>query len=205
LEIYKALKESLDEYIISKESVINKKYELSFSINLINEAVLLNNESLEFEDKVNEISLFKENTNEVKKITIEEIQLQLEIAEEMNSHLKVRAKYLSMLASFLHILKERVDLDELNKDLVPKAVNNLKEINLLEIWEGLIVEKFLDGCSEEELTKKRSIFFSVFNLKDRLYNSRHREMKKKKSLGDFTIAMAENLKEAYGINPPKKI
>ena len=205
LEIYKALKESLDEYIISKESVINKKYELSFSINLINEAVLLNNESLEFEDKVNEISLFKENTNEVKKITLEEIQLQLEIAEEMNSHLKVRAKYLSMLASFLHILKERVDLDELNKDLVPKAVNNLKEINLLEIWEGLIVEKFLDGCSEEELTKKRSIFFSVFNLKDRLYNSRHREMKKKKSLGDFTIAMAENLKEAYGINPPKKI
>lgn len=202
--IYKSFKKNLEEYIISKESIINKKYELSFSINLINEAILLNNENVEFDQKANELNLHNEKTREVKKITIHEISSQPEIADEIDRHLNVRLKYLNMLTFFLNILKERVDLDDLNKELVPKSVDNLKEIKLLEVWEGLIVENFLNGCSEEELTKKRSIFFSVFNLKDRLYNSRHREMKKKKSLGDFTISMAENLKDAYGINPPKK-
>lgn len=204
LEIYKSFKENLEQYVISKESYIDKKYELSLSINIINQAILLNNEDIELKDKTNKLPLYNESTNEHKIITIEEIMVQTEIGDEIEKHLMVRAKYLTLLATHLRILKEQVDLDGLIKELVPKSMDKIKEINLLEIWEGLLVEKYLEDCSEEEVTKRRSLFFSVFNLKDRLYNSRHREMKKKKSLGDFTTSMAENLREAYKRNPRKK-
>ncbi len=203
LEIYKRFKIFLNDYIISLESIINKKYELSLAINMINEAILLNNENLELNDKVNEMRIYNEIKKENKMITLEEVIVQENIAQEMKNHLIVRAKYLRMLGGYLGILKERIDIDVLNKELVPKSADKTKEIKLLEIWEGLILENFLADCDEQELTKRRGVFFSVFNLRDRLYNSRHREMKKKISLGDFTMSMAQNLKVAYKRIPQK--
>lgn len=204
-EIYMKLKTVLDKYIMGEESIVNKKHELSLSINFIYEAILLNNENIEFKGKANELSLCYEKTNEIKKITIHEIQEQLEIVNEMRNHLEVRAKYLNMIASYLQILRERIILFEIDMKTNTDENSRIREIQLLEIWEGLVNENFFPGHTKIDLTKKRRLFFSVFNLLDRDYNYRHKEMKNKVTLGEFTKKMAKNLRIKHNFDaPPKK-
>jgi len=203
-EIYLSLKTNLDKYVKSEESVVNKKYELSLAFNYLYEALLLNNENLEFAEKANEITLCNEKTNKTKIITINEILEQDEIKEEMNNHLSVRAKYLNMIANYLDVLKERIDLLEIDVENNPLSNDRTKEIQLLEIWQGLVNENFFPGYKKATLTKKRKQFFSVFDLNDRDYNYRHKELKNKKTLGDFTKKMAKNLRIKYNREVPSK-
>jgi hypothetical protein len=204
-DTYLNLKTFFDNYINSEESIVNKKHELSLSINFIYEAILLNNENLEFKEKANELSLCYEKTNEIKKITIHEIQEQPEIVNEMRNHLEVRAKYLNMIVSYLQILRERIILFEIDLETITDLNSRNREIQLLEIWEGLVNENFFPGHSKIDLTKKRRQFFSVFNLIDRDYNYRHKEMKNKVTLGHFTKKMAKNLRIKHKFDAPPKI
>jgi hypothetical protein len=204
-EIYLSLKKALDSYIKSDESIVNKKYELYLSSNLLYEAILLNNEDVEFNQKANELMLCNEKSNESKKITINEICSQPEIAEEMTAHLLVRQKYLNMLGNYFRTLKERVELFEIEPGTIEIESNSSKEIELLEIWLGLVNENFFTGYKKNALAKKRSQFFAVFDLKDRDYNVRHRDLKNKKTLGVFTKNMSKNLRIKYKFDvPPKK-
>ena len=188
---------------MSEESIINKKNEIALSINLISEAILLNNENVEFKEKANELKLCNEKTRKIKIITIYEILPQPEIAMEMSSHLSVRSKYLNMVTNYLRILKERIELFEIDTETITASENNRsREIQLLEIWEGLVIENFFSGYSKVALTKKRKEFFSVFNLIDRDYNFRHNEMKNKITLGYFTLQISNNLRVKYNRATP---
>lgn len=197
-EIYKLLKKQLENYIISGESSSNKKYELSKSINTINEAILLNNENIELETKSNTVTLFKEGTSESKKITFNELVVLPEIALEIEEHLQVRRKYLQIISTYLVILKERVDIDDFNMELIPKSSDNKKEIALLEVWKALEIEGYLSDCKNDvEISQRRKLFFTIFNFKDRNYNERHYEMKNKTKLGDYLVSLSKKLRKHY--------
>jgi len=204
-EIYKELKKQLENYIISTESSLNKKFELYKSINTINEAILLNNENIEFETKNNTATLFTEGTSNSKKVTIFELEILQEIAHEIEEHLELRRTYLQMIISYLQILKERVDIDDLHKELIPMSIDHKKEIALLEVWKALEIEGYLSDCKNEvEISSKRKIFFSIFNLNDRNYRDRHNEMSKKKSLGEYLVHLSEKIRKHYKIEPELK-
>jgi hypothetical protein len=197
-EIYKELKKQLENYIISTESSLNKKFELTVSINIINEAILLNNENIELETKNNTATLFTEGTSNSKKVTIFELEIVKEIAHEIEEHLEIRRTYLQMIISYLQILKERVDIDDFNLELIPKSSDNKKEIALLEVWKALEIEGYLSDCKNDvEISQRRKLFFTIFNFKDRNYNERHYEMKHKTKLGDYLVSLSTKLRKHY--------
>ena len=139
-------------------------------------------------------------------MTLQDIRNNKIISQEMNTHLLIRRKYLSLIDKHLSLLSEKINFDELKKTISPGKIENSKEMKLLEVWLALEHEGFIDNSyTPSEIVNKRILFFEIFDLKERNFNDRHEQIKNKKTLGDFLTHLSGKLRDKYQKNVTKKL
>jgi hypothetical protein len=171
---------SLQEFSNSEESLETIIITLKKALLIIEEHLLTSNPFDKISlDMSNTIALKFYNGKEVKGgVHINECDtLSKEIVDEIYQHLDIRTRHLNRLMKQIQIELLKLELNPLMKKIKREEENNVKEMQLLEVWLGLKQMGFLDHLDKTEHNLNRKVFFELFGLTDRNYKTRHRDIK----------------------------
>ncbi|MCX6209625.1 MAG: RteC domain-containing protein [Bacteroidetes bacterium] len=120
-----------------------------------------------------------------------------EAREELQNHQEVRHGYMEMLDSHLAIELDMLYLLPIEQKINDEKPNKIKEKQLLEVWVALKESGFINHLeTNNEITAQRKAFFELFNLTDRDYDDRNKQLKiKKKDRASFLEKLKELIKD----------
>jgi hypothetical protein len=194
----KTFKVKLHEYAESTESLETLTYEFKISRLLIKEHLLKNNIDDMLMLDANPLVPVHYNYQAVPhEVRYDECELTDNAIAEIRQHADLRNIYLHHLNDYLSIEIEKLELKPLELKINLEEKNAKKELQLLEVWIGLKEAGFLNHLDTNDYSKHRKSFFELFALTDRNYNSRNKDIKKRKEPVAKFLSQMANLLSKY--------
>jgi len=193
------IKKWLTEYVNSEENYKTKILDLKKSAYEIQEFLIFNTENACFLPQLPNTFTLRTN-NKIEKqnersdinVTIHELRLKQSHYEAISRHIQIRSMYFEILHKFFNLKIENLELDFIEKPKDYSVPINENEIKLLEVWIALKNLGFFDNLKSNhiELSKLRSSFFSIFNLRDWNYKQNYDKLYRTKNIkANFLLEM----------------
>ncbi len=180
IEAYKIILDRLETLLASSESEETKMYELHKSRIYLKEFFVkfnLNKPGTLEGNFVNKLHNFQQ-INSID-IRFDQWGLSQKAYSELQQHQQVRYDYMELLDSHFALELEKIYIKPLEAKIEKESRNDEKEKQLLEVWVALKESGFVSYLEENKMaiSQQRKSFFELFNLTDRYYEDRNKQLK----------------------------